>query len=71
MKAQINDTVKVRWTWGGDTYVAVAKVIKINRKSVRCELLEEVKPYKAVCEEDVWPAGFFIRADEEDVVKEF
>lgn len=39
---KVGDTVQVRWTWGGVAYIAKATVSKVNDKSIRAKLLEEV-----------------------------
>lgn len=43
----IGQEVVVRWTWCHRYYRGKAKVIKLNQKSLRVELLEDCGEYKA------------------------
>jgi hypothetical protein len=56
---EVGQEVEARWTWSNGYYSAKARIAKINNKSVRVELLEDVA---SVYTRDVaWPKGRELR----------
>jgi len=55
----VGQEVEARWTWSHGYYAAKARIVKINKRSVRVELLEDV--CSVFSREVSWPKGRELR----------
>ncbi len=55
----VGQEIEARWTWSNGYYSANARIVKINKKSFRVELLENVD--SAYTRDIAWPKGRELR----------
>ena len=55
----VGQPVEARWTWCHGYYAANAVIVKVNKKSVRVELLEDVD--SMFTRDIAWPKGRELR----------